>query len=235
MTTPLYLNDTYLFNSEAAIINTGADEKGHFVLLDQTIFYPQGGGQPSDQGEIKNDYFSANVILVRQLEHEIRHYINLSLNEIPNQSKVACCIDSNRRLLNSRYHTAAHLLGNIVEILYPEQKAVKGHSFPKEAYVEFQGDVSVDTIAIQNALNEAIAKKDKIQIFEIDPQSFEQQFYKLPYSIPENKKFRAMQIGNMLPIPCGGTHLSCVGEIGKMVLGKIKPKNNLVRIYYDVI
>jgi alanyl-tRNA synthetase len=234
MTVQLYLKDTYLFNSESLILKTGADEKGYFIILDQTVFYPQGGGQPSDQGIIKNDNFKANVTLVRIINDEIRHYITLLQNQIILNSRVDCLVDKERRLLNSRYHTAAHLLGNIVESWYPKLKAIKGHSFPKEAYVEFQGDEVIDFTKIQTLINETIARNDNTKIFEIDQGSFERQFYKLPYSIPENKKFRAMQIGDMLPVPCGGTHLSFIGEIGNIVIGKIKAKHNIVRISYEV-
>lgn len=51
MLTTLYLNDTYLFQSSGIIMGHGSDEKGKYVLLNETIFYPQGGGQPSDQGD----------------------------------------------------------------------------------------------------------------------------------------------------------------------------------------
>lgn len=234
MTIQLYLNNTYLFESKASILNYGEDDKGKFIILDQTIFYPQGGGQPSDQGVIQNDYFEASVTLVRQVDTEIRHYIGAASNEIPINSIINCLVDKNRRMLNSRYHTAAHLLGNIVEILYPMLKAVKGHSFPGEAYVEFQGDVPVDVTQIQNTVDQTIAKNNKTEIFETDPISFEQQFYKLPYIIPENKKFRVMRIGDMAPVPCGGTHLSSITEIGKVLISKVKLKNNIVRISYEV-
>jgi alanyl-tRNA synthetase len=234
MTIQLYLEDTYLLHSESLILHSKEDESGVFIILDQTVFYPQGGGQPYDQGIIKNDHFETQVILVRQINDEIRHYITSPHNEIPTGSKVNCIVNQEIRLLNSRYHTAAHLLGNIVEMIHPKLKAVKGHSFPGEAYVEFQGDDTVDPIIIQEAVNQSITKNDKTIIFEIDPISFEQKFYKLPYSVPENKKFRVMQIGDKLPVPCGGTHLSFISEIGKVSIGKIKAKNNIARICYEV-
>jgi alanyl-tRNA synthetase len=234
MTIQLYLQDTYLFHCEGLILETGEDEKGSFMILNQTVFYPQGGGQPSDQGLIKNDHLEAPVILVRQIKDEIRHYTPLSPNEIPINSRVDCFVNKERRLLNSRYHTAAHLLGNITELVYPQLKAIKGHSFPHEAYVEFQGNKMIDSSLIETTIEEAIARNDNTEIFEIDSASFEQKFYKLPYHIPETKKFRALQIGDMLPVPCGGTHLHSIREIGCISIGKIKAKNNIVRISYEV-
>ena len=52
MTKLKYLDDTYLFESKAIFIETKEDEKRKVVILDETIFYPQGGGQPADHGEI---------------------------------------------------------------------------------------------------------------------------------------------------------------------------------------
>lgn len=74
---------------------------------------------------------------------------------------VDCFVNQERRLLNSRYHTAGHLLGNIVELEYPSLKAIKGHAFPGEAveFVEtdsptsFQGDKGLETSLIQISIN----------------------------------------------------------------------------------
>ena len=126
------------------------------------------------------------------------------------------------------------MLSNIVEILNPKLKAIKGHSFPGEAYVEFQGNEAIDVGVLQNAINEAIAENDRTIVFEIERLGFEKQFYKLPCSIHDNKNFRVMQIGNMPPVPCGGTHLSSIGEIGLIKINKIKNKNGILRISYEV-
>jgi alanyl-tRNA synthetase len=234
MTIQLYLKDTYLFHYKATLLKVGQDDKGHFIVLDQTIFYPQGGGQPSDQGIIQHDRVKLEITSVRQVADEIRHYTSLFCDESLVNALVDCFVNQERRLLNSRYHTAAHLLGNIVEIAYPQLKAVKGHSFPGEAYVEFEGEHIVDPLKIQTVMNEELSSDHKISIFEIAPLSFEERFYKLPYSIPENKKFRVMQIGTLSPVPCGGTHVASTKEIGDIMIRKIKVKNSVIRISYEV-
>lgn len=78
--------------------------------------------------------------MVRHIDNEIRHYINGTISAILLNQSVTCCIDKTLRMVNARYHTAGHLLGNITQILYPNLQTVKGHSFPNEAYVEFLGN-----------------------------------------------------------------------------------------------
>jgi len=234
MTKQLYLKDTYLFELNALIAAKKQDDRGAYVLLDQTVFYPQGGGQPSDQGIMRNNILDLKITSVRQIGNEIRHYLGSGISEVLENQNVLCVIDKERRILNAKYHTAGHLLGNVTEVIYPSLKAIKGHSFPNEAYVEFQGDELPDITKLQDSLDKAIAEGKRTIIFEMDPMSFEQKFYKLPYQIPDNKVFRIMQIEGFLPVPCGGTHLSRISEIGSMTLEKIKVKNSIIRISYEV-
>lgn len=234
MTQLLYLSDTYLFETCANIVVQQQDDKGSYVLLDQTIFYPKGGGQPFDQGILKNNGVAIDVTAVRLVDQEIRHYINSNVSDNLQGQAIQCLLDKNRRLLNARYHTAAHLLGNVVEVLYPSMKAIKGHSFPNEAYVEFQGDGLVDLDKLQESLNQAITAGHTTRIFEIDQAGFEAKYYKLPYEIPGDKAFRVMQIQEFLPVPCGGTHLANTREIGRMNISKVKAKNGIVRISYGL-
>lgn len=235
MTKKIYLQYTYQFHFEALIQGSEKDEKGMFIILDQTAFYPQGGGQPSDHGIIGNDHFKANVLHVTQHGDQIRHYIEPTATELLTAQKVYGVVDQKRRLINARYHTAGHLLGNIVEMINSNLKAIKGHSFPNEAYIEFQGGDSVEVEILQNRINDEIFKNQKIVAFEIEQLKFEKEYYKLPYTISNNKKFRVIQIGDMLPVPCGGTHLNSTAEIGSIRINKIKNKNKTLRISYEVL
>lgn len=233
MTTSLFLIDTYLYKSTARVAANNRDERGIYVVLDQTIFYPQGGGQPSDQGVLKCDDTENHVLHVKQVDGEIRHYVS-TLPNVPVGTHVIAQIDQERRILNAQYHTAAHLIGNIAEQICPALKAVKGHSFPGEAYVEFQGSEIPDAKMLAELLNKAISDCLLIKTFEATSEEFEKQFYKLPYAVPSNKMFRAMQIADYPPVPCGGTHLSNCSEISYIEIGKVKAKNDTFRISYEV-
>lgn len=226
----LYLNNTYLFEESAKILKTGNDEKGAYVVLDKTIFYPQGGGQPCDIGTIGDLQVSA----VKEVEDEVRHYVSGDLSNILAGQKVKLLIDEKRRILNARYHTASHFLANIVHELYPNLIATKGHAFPGEAYVEFQGSGKIDADVLTLEIQKAIDSAHELTIFDSTQEKFEQDFYKLPYEIPDGKNFRVMRVGLFPPIPCGGTHLKNTKEIGKFVIKKIKQGDNSIKIQFNL-
>lgn len=236
MSSQLYLNDTYLFDYATTITGYGADEKGTYLLLQETIFHPQGGGQPSDQGTIKVVSAIIQVTFVRKIDQEIRHYIvnGISVDGLVN-AEAKINIDPARRLMNARYHTAAHLLSNLAEEMYSDLKAIKGHSFPGEAYVEFIGESVPVNLDLAANINSAIKQGLITHIFEILPNQFETKYYKLPYTVPAHKAFRVLQIGNYPPVPCGGTHISNIAEIGELIIRKSSQKDGRLKISYALV
>jgi alanyl-tRNA synthetase len=232
MTEQLYLQNTYLMETDASIVGCGEDPNGNYFFLDRTVFYPQGGGQPCDRGEISCGDFAYSVDDVRRVGDEIRHYVQTSPGG--GNRRVKCSVDGKRRLLNARYHSAGHLLGNVAEALCPDLRAVKCHAFPGEAYVAFQGGGMPDGGQLQELLRGAIGQKLEIRSFEANRRLFEPNPHGLPGEIPGDKAFRAVQIGNYGPIPCGGTHVASVEEIGEIFLGKIRRKDGVLRLAYGV-
>lgn len=235
MTIKNYLENTYNYSSESIVLKTGYDSRGHYLVLESTIFYPQGGGQPSDIGAIQHKHHIAEISHVVFIDDEIRHYTNCSDHIFEPGMPVELSICSERRILNARYHTAAHLLGNIVEKMYPNLKAIKGHSFPSEAYVGFNGDDAINLSELQDVVNKAVKAKHIVTSFDISAAKFEQDYYKLPYDIPNKENFRAIKIGCMKPVPCGGTHVSSTHEIGSIILKKAKYKQQNISISYEVV
>ena len=142
MTELMYIKYPDLFESSAQLNNHGEDSKGMYLVLNQSLFYPQGGGQPADQGGIIGVNADYRVLDVRNVDGEVRHYIIDSNRVIHPGCAISIKIDKDRRMRNSKYHTAGHLIAGVVEKIKPELKAIKGHQFPGEAYVEFDGTIS---------------------------------------------------------------------------------------------
>lgn len=206
----LYFDDSYLFSAQAAVTDVGSDEKGKYIILDKTPFYPQGGGQPYDLGTIDD----ASVEAVRWVEEKVRHYTSQDPSSLMGKT-VDCAVDGARRIRNSRCHTAGHLLSHIVEMIYPQMKAVKGHHYEEGAYVEFTGSSPVDLDRINQELVQAIAQNFEVRSW-----------------LESTKRF--VQIGSYNPWPCGGTHVKTVGELGEVAATKQKSSKEILRINYNV-
>ena len=111
MTKLNYLSNTYLFDSEAIFVEIKENEKGKAVILDKTIFYPQGGGQPADKGKIisGDTIFIVNDVRIDEVGI-VWHFGEFSNGQFKIGNKVILKIDKDRRKLNAKLHSAGHLL-----------------------------------------------------------------------------------------------------------------------------
>jgi len=237
MTELMYIEYPDLFESSAQVTNHGGDSKGMYLVLNQSLFYPQGGGQPADQGTIIDAYAAYKVFDVRNVDSEVRHYIIDNNQVIHPGCSVTIKIDKDRRILNSKYHTAGHLIAAVVEKTNPELKAIKGHQFPGEAYVEFDGTLSNSddflTKITSNVL-EFITNNAAVKTEELSPEDITTIAEELPYELPKDKALRVCHIAGFSPIPCGGTHVRTLEDIASLEIKKCKSKKGKTKIYYEV-
>lgn len=208
--------DSAARRDSATVAELGTDERGAYVVLDQTLFHPQGGGQPADLGTIEG----VEVTHVAAAGDDIRHYLATTAPFSTGQ-QVALIVDDARRSLHERLHTAGHLIGSVVELLFPQAEAVAGHHWPGESRVDFRLRVdALDPESIQfilePELRRAVARNPKV------------------YSAESAPGRRAVIIEGYRPIACGGTHVASVGEVGEVVLRRLMLKKDRLRIGYDV-
>ena len=110
MTEQLYLTDAYLRRFDGEVV--AATPEG--VLLDRSIFYPAGGGQPADLGVLTTSNGTpARVIDVRKTPEGVLHVLGLP-SPLSLGDRVTGEIDWSRRLAHMRYHTALHILSGVV-------------------------------------------------------------------------------------------------------------------------
>jgi alanyl-tRNA synthetase len=237
MTDLVYLEEPTLFTIQAKTISSGKDKKGDYIILDRSIFYPQGGGQPADHGKIKISDYTYNVYDVRLINTTVYHYVdNLHKDNLENKLALIS-IDSKRRCLNTCYHTAGHLLGSVANEYDPKLKAIKGHQFPGEAYVEFKGDSAPTEnllIALQERINNIVAKDLSVNTQEISSGIKDKALLDLCYEIPKNKKIRFCHIEGYSPTPCGGTHVVKLKDLGNIHIKKVKRKKEKIKISYEL-
>ena len=184
------------------------------VRLDRTLFHAQGGGQKADRGRIG----TAHVVHVVHNRDDVDHHVD-SADGLAVGQEVAIEIDAEWRKLNAAFHSGGHHLASVVEAMYPGLKAISGHQWPGEARVEFEGDVSVESLSLEeiNARMRADVDAALPVMIEGDPYTS-----------------RSIKIGDYPSIPCGGTHVSSLSEITFVAVQAVKQKRGRIRASYEV-
>ncbi len=109
MTEALYLADSYRRECLATVVSV---EQGKYVVLDRTIFYPRGGGQPEDTGQMVKGTEIYPVSFVGKVVGTVSHEVDRS--GLQEGDAVTCVLDWDRRFKLMRSHTAAHVLAALL-------------------------------------------------------------------------------------------------------------------------
>jgi Ser-tRNA(Ala) deacylase AlaX len=235
----LYLADTYRTSAPATILATGEDERGWFVQTDQTIFYPQGGGQPADRGVFKTGTTEIPISFTGFRDGIVYHYTPHDLSQLElNGQSVEQEIDLRHRLTNSRTHTAGHLLAHILETMDESLVPAKGHHFPDGSYVELanpaEKPVSEWLDDLNTRLAASIAADLPVTATLTDYDTVAKVRPSLAPFTPRDKPSRIVQIGEYLALPCGGTHVASLKELGILFVTKAKTKQGATKVSYQV-
>lgn len=234
MTRALYLVDSYQKECDAAVV---AEEEGS-VVLDQTIFYPKGGGQPSDTGQIlKNENEVFTVISVKKLAGEISHTVDIT--GLRRGDSVHCILDWERRYKLMRSHTAAHVFASL--LFKGTGALVTGNQLDEE---KIRFDFSLEKYN-REILCKYLDKANELFKGDIPVIWYElprQEALKIPGVIkmakalpPNISKLRIVEIEGIDQQADGGTHVRNLSEIGQIVLLKTenKGKHNR-RVYFKL-
>lgn len=232
-----YLENTYKFIDKAHVDFVADDERGTYCVFDSTVFYPQGGGQPSDIGTIEVKEVHIPINFVSFVDGDVRHYGDFSSVSLEKGEEVTLYVDEARRMQNAKAHTAGHLMYTIVESLDRNLMAFKGYHFPDGSYVEFQGTPSFENteafiaevnVKISEALNEARSVEASL----ITPEALAARWSNIPNNLPSGKPLRVVTIGDLHPTPCGGTHVKSLDELTSVVVTKAKRQKGNLKISY---
>lgn len=235
MTQLLYQQDTYLFKSTTSVLEIRTLEDGRIaVILDQTIFYPQGGGQPCDTGTISSNQARFVVTDVRlDASGTVYHMGTFEQTMFAPGDSVELEINQDRRIRNAKLHSAGHLLDCAVTQLGLQLKPSKGYHFSEGPYVEYEGDVTSTPEmiqAIESKIHALIGADIPVIIEELSYEQALQQGIKAP----EGKSARIVAFQGFEPCGCGGTHIKSAGQIGSIKIRKIKSKGGFTRISYEI-
>lgn len=238
MTELLYLNDTYQDKCTAEIKDYFVEGDKAIVLLDKTIFYPQGGGQPADRGLIIGEQGEVTIEQVKlEPDGAVRHEGKVTEGVFRPQEMVSLQIDQEKRITHSRAHTAGHLLDVAVrEVGIQGLRPTKGYHFPEGPYVEYEGtleDPNKWIESLSQRMEELISGNNKViaQMLSSEEASSRGVF------APPGKSARFVFIDGFekYGCGCGGTHVANIGEIVKVSIRKISSKKGVTRVGYEVV
>ena len=233
-TTLLFRDDAYATSCEAKIL--GITPEGG-IVLDRTIFYAQGGGQPGDTGalvtskgeriEIANTVYGAD-------RSQVAHLVGAeAASRLTEGETVTLELDWPRRLKRMRVHTALHLLS--VVLPYPVTGGSIGDG---DGRLDFDiPDAGLDKTEVTEKLNALIARDAPVterwitdEELDANPGLVKTMSVKPPRG---SGRVRLVEIDGIDLQPCGGTHVRRTGEIGSVVITDIEKKgkqNRRVRL-----
>src|SRR2546426_8041270 len=222
----------YLREFDARVIERGPDH----VVLDETAFYAEGGGQPYDTGFLRWDGGEAKVLRVQKEKGVIRHVVD----RIPALEDVHGIVDWERRYAHMRMHTSQHLISGLVFRIYGA-RTVGNQIHADRSRIDFQPAnlTPEDLKRIETESNAVIASGADVRIFEEDRVVVENKIEDraLMDLIPQSiRRLRIIQIGVADYCPCGGTHLRNAREIGRVkMLGKRSKGKETDRVEYELL
>jgi misacylated tRNA(Ala) deacylase len=231
MTLPRFRDDAYLRSLPARVVAIEHDA----VILDATVLYAQGGGQPGDSGTIRTpdgrDIAVSNSLYAPD-RVAIRHLVgpDHGLNE---GDDVTVTLDWERRLPRMRIHTALHLLS--VVLPFPVTGGAIGEG---EGRLDFDiPDAGLDKEDIARRLAELVARDAPVTdrwITDAELDANPGLVKTMSVQPPRGSgRIRLVEIKGIDLQPCGGTHVRMTGEIGTVLVTDIEKKgkqNRRVRI-----
>ena len=232
MTDELFHENSYLKKCDATVVHAGDGT----IVLDRTVCYPMGGGQPGDTGVLNYEGGCAPVIDTRYgADGAIHHVLEAGAACPAVGERVSVVLDWERRYRHMRMHTAMHLLGSILKF-----GVTGGNISAEKSRLDFDMEDTVDKEAVQNAMEELVAAGHAVSCRWISEEELDAQpdlVRTMSVQPPRGKgKIRLLEIEGVDLQPCGGTHLRSTAEVGAVRIGKVEKKgkrNRRVNIHLD--
>lgn len=234
MTKLLCLHDAYLKTCTAVIQQIDCN----CVLLDQTVCYPQGGGQPSDTGHLDYQGKTYRILKVAKKDGNIWHELDTA-DELTEGAESTVHIDWEHRYTLMRMHTAAHTLASV---------------FHKEAGAQITGNqLGIETTRFDfnlkefdrelveklvNRTNELLNENHEVKIYLLPREEANkiEGIVKLANSLPPHiDKLRIVEIVDVDMQADGGTHVKNTKEVGHITITKMSNKGSgNRRVYFSL-
>lgn len=234
----LYLDDSYLKSMEAEVLEIDEVVPGRYrLVLDQTVFYPIGGGQATDQGRLYNDSWEGKVQEAVIKDGEVRHFVTFKTPPTVGM-KVIGEIDWDRRYGLMKIHSGGHVVDFAMHLLGYSPKTLmpfKG-DHGKKAFIVYQGTLDKD---IKNELedksNELVQKDLPITWSYATLDELQKDAIYIQPGLPTNKPLRKITLEGVGSVADGGTQVKRTSEVGKIEITSITSEVGQTIVNYSVI
>jgi alanyl-tRNA synthetase len=217
----LYYEDAYKKEFTAAILECREAGGGYRILLDQSAFYPEGGGQPSDTGVLGG----VQVTEVHEKNGELLHYTKEPLKP---GTTVEGRIDWNRRFDLMQQHSGEHMVSGVVHALYGYDN-VGFHMGSDVITIDFNGMLDEEQLSdIEARVNQKIWENRPVEITYPDPDALAALDYRSKKEL--TGKVRIVTFPEADVCACCGTHVAAAGEIGMVKLLSVEKFREGVRV-----
>lgn len=223
MTQKIYYDSAYTREWHTTITGKVDKEDGVYVTLAETAFYPHGGGQPCDLGQIGG----IAVLDVNIEDGEVWH----KLERAPEQTEVHCEIDWERRFDHMQQHTGQHLL-SAMTLKLAEAMTLSFHLGTEYDTIDVaEAELGANQLtAIEQEVNRQIYRNARINTSWVTTEEAAQLPLVKQPTVTED--IRIVEIEGVEYNACGGTHVSATGEIGIIKLLKTEKVKGGTRIYF---
>ena len=224
MTRELFLEDSYRREFRAGVKKVDGRE----VILEETAFFPGGGGQPADKGTLGIGPVNAAVVDARREGGGIVHVLDRAIPDTVRELKGE--LDWERRYAHMRYHTALHVLSGVIWKAF-DARVTGGQMRAERARMDFSfpGEWTAEVVGeIERLTNEALAEGRPIRVYGLpreealgNPDLMRTQINLVPERV---RTVRIVEIENLDTQADGGTHVANTREVGGIEITAHKSK-----------
>ncbi len=224
-TTPLYYESVYLPTFEANVLGCqsaeglGPEGATHAVVLDATLFYPEGGGQEGDRGRLQQNNVGVDVLDTQKIGDVIVHFTNGPLDGSPN---IEGHLDWKRRKQLMDHHTAVHIVGGAARRLLGPHIFQAGSHLTVESgrldITHYHRLNRADLDAMEDMANEVLSDVRATEKSELNRRDADMVhgFDLYQGGAPKGDSIRILKIAEHDIQACGGTHHDEPGQIGSI-------------------
>ena len=211
------------------------------VTCSTSVFYPEGGGQPSDTGTMKLGDKTYNVLSAHDesLEGDVWHYTDAPAGTFSAGDTVTLTIDWDRRFINMQRHLGEHMLSGTFHALFGGVN--KGFHMGDE-YITIDIDLGgrmlteEELLQAEKDVNKAVWQDMPVSVNWFDDYE-SSRVMPVRKAVPHDGRVSVVMVGN-LPDPydciaCCGTHPSSSGQVGLVSIYKCEPNKGMNRVFFD--